>query len=273
MVCKPFKMFSLLFITLLFGSDALAAMTAAQDKNQTLVAGRQITAEQPTEVLQTNNSAFARAVAANDKRNQAQGHWQTFQRSGDDAALVKSLAHLAEATALAPDSKNTWQLAARIHYALRDIPAFKLEAINSFEKLLRLDSQDLSTRILLVDELISIGEWQRASVHLEAMFGINSSVAVDTILDRMVICYLKAGWHQRGAIFLSQQIASADIKEPLLIALAIMERRAGQTDAAFANLGKVLFSNTATKPMRAKARQLKNYWQEHEWVPIEGGSK
>ena len=74
---------------------------------------------------------------------------------------------------MAPDSKSTWQLAARIHYALRNIPAFKQEAINSFEKLLQLDEQDLSSRILLVDELISLWRWQQASEHLETMFAVN----------------------------------------------------------------------------------------------------
>lgn len=273
MAYSPIKAFSLSLVSLLYCSDVFAATVLAQDELQARTTGEQMIAEQPADGLGDVNSAFSRAVTASDKRDQVSQHWQTFQRTEDDAALEKTLTYLAEAIALAPDSKSTWQLAARIHYALRNIPAFKLEAINSFEKLLRLDEQDLSSRILLVDELISLWQWQRASDHLEAMFAVNPAVAVDSILDRMVICYLKAGLHERGAAFFNQQIAGTDRKEPLLIARAIMERRSGKTDVALASLGEVLFSNNATKLARAKARQLKTYWQENEWVSVEEASE
>lgn len=239
------------------------------DQQTDLQAAEPTAATQPASRAGDNHSAFARAISAAEKRRQAGDYWQAFQRTNDDADLEKSLAHLAEAIALSPDSKSTWQLAATIHYALRNIPAFKLEAINSFEKLLQLDAQDLSSRILLIDELISIWRWPRAILHLETMFSVNQAVAVDTVLDRLVISYLKAGQHEHGADFLKAQLANADNKEPLIIALAIMEQRAGQTDVAVAHLGKVLFSNTATKAARAKARQLKIYWQENERAPDE----
>jgi len=214
-----------------------------------------------------NSSAFKRAVEAATKRDQARTYWRAFQQSGDDADLMRSLEFLAAATALAPESTATWQLAARIYYANRVIPAFKIEAINSLEKLLQLDDSDLSSRVLLVDELMSVSAWRRAAVHLEAMFSVNPYIAADTVLDRMVICYLKSGWHDRGATFFREQIALADIKEPLMISLAIMEHGAGDTEAALSSLGNVLFSTAATKPMRAKARQLKNFWQENNGTP------
>lgn len=264
----PSKAFYLSLVPLLFCSGAFAPAVHAQDKPLTPLEGEQATVGTPD-----NSSSFSRAVTAATKREQADNYWQTFQQSGDDDALEQSLTHLAEAIALAPDSKSTWQLAATIHYKLRNIPAFKLEAINSFEKLLQLDPQDLPSRVLLVDELMSLWRWKQAAIHLENSFSVNQAIAVDTVLDRLVISYLKAGWQERGAAFLEQQINSADSKEPLLIALAIMEQRSGQTEAAYASLGKVLFSNTATKAARTKARQLKTYWQENELVPEEEASK
>ena len=214
-----------------------------------------------------NNSAFKRAVAAATKREQALAYWQAFQQSDDDTDLMRSLEFLSAATALAPDSTATWQLAARIYYANKVVPAFKIEAINSLEKLLQLDGSDITSRVLLIDELMSVSAWRRAVVHLETMFSVNPYIAADTVLDRMVICYLKSGWHDRGAAFFKEQIAVADTKEPLMISLAIMEHRAGNTEAALSSLGSVLFSTAATKPMRAKARQLKNFWQEDSGTP------
>lgn len=260
MAFKLIRMLSLPCVSLLFCGGMGAATIMAQDNPE---------AAQAVQGLGDTRSAFSRAVTASERRDQAAGYWQTFQRTEDGATLEEALNYLAEAIALAPDSKSTWQLAARIHYALRNIPAFKLESINSFEKLLQLDEQDLPSRVLLVDELMSLWQWQRATDHLEAMFAVNSAVAIDTVLDRMVIGYLKAGLHERGIAFFNQQIASAESKEPLLIARAIMERGTGKTETALASLGEVLFSNAASKSMRAKARELKTFWQENEWVPAE----
>ncbi|WP_417462812.1 tetratricopeptide repeat protein [Kordiimonas sp.] len=215
-----------------------------------------------------NQSAFTRAVAAGALRNQALVQWRSFQQTGDDASLASTLKYLAEAIALAPDSKATWQLAARVHYSLKYIPDFKVETVNSLEKLAQLDPENLSSRILLVDELISLAEWQRAILHLEAIFSINQPIAVDTVLDRMVLCYLKAEWQERGAAFFRDQLATAYVKEPLLISGAVMERRMGDNTAAYASLGQVLFSQTASRPMRAKARQLKTFWQEIDTPPV-----
>lgn len=273
MAFKPVRILSLPLVPLLFCAGIFTAIATAKDKPQAAQAGEQLIVEQIADGFGDTRSAFSRAVTASDKRNQAADYWQTFQRTDDDDALERSLTYLAEAIALAPDSKSTWQLAARIHYSLRNIPAFKLEAINSFEKLLQLDAQDLSSRVLLIDELISLWRWQQATYHLEAMFAVNAAVAADTVLDRMVICYLKAGLHERGAAFFNQQIVSTDSKEPLLIARAIVERGSGNTNAALASLGEVLFSNSAPRQMRAKARELKTYWQENEWVPVEEISK
>jgi tetratricopeptide (TPR) repeat protein len=259
------KLAVLLF--LLTGADGAQAWQVPEAQPATL-GNRAVAEDQVGAVHNTNNSVFARAVAASTKRDKALSHWQAFQKTDEETDLRNSLEYLAGAIALAPESKATWQLASRIQYGLKAIPAFKLEAIKSFEKLLQLDPEDLSSRVLLIDELISLHAWQRAAKHMELMFGVNPYIAADTMLDRMVICYLKAGWHQRGATFFREQIHSADAKEPLLISLAIMERRAGQPAAAYKSLGKVLFSRTASKQARVKARQLKSFWQENDQAPM-----
>ncbi len=213
--------------------------------------------------VNNNNTAFTRSVAADFKRKKAAVHFQNFRNSGDDESLEKALKYLGETIALAPESKSTWQLSALINYELRDVFEFQIEAIHSFEKLLSFEPTDTVTRVLLIDELMKLGAWQRAVEHLEELFVISPQFSIDTTLDRMVVAYLQTGWFERGADFLAKQIPQSKKPEPLLIALAVMQQTSGDTAEASLSLGKVLLSNSANGAVREQARALKEFWAQN----------
>ena len=95
MSCQPLSKFLGLLLAICIYGDAygLQAAGSAGTSTRSGHLGDTLTPA----ALNTNHSAFTRAVAAGEKRDQALAHWQSFQQSGVDTDLIRSLENLAVA--------------------------------------------------------------------------------------------------------------------------------------------------------------------------------
>lgn len=180
---------------------------------------------------------------------------------GDESALVNALEHAEQATLLDPSVAVYWHLLGHIYSKMPEDQMASVMAEDALTKAVSLNTENVSSRLLLARLLIGRESYDQALDQLEWLGRKDPQLLNTALIADMCRAYVVDEQAARGEAFLRDMRRQRPQLSALRLGLAILLHEQGQKPAALEELQELLAGGQAYPEDVAYAQKLQQVWR------------